>query len=754
MTDTTIIGYKPITDFVPQVTKVLYVDKNRTDEYTPDGSILKPYLTIGAAVTAASANTVIYIASGSYSENVTLGAVIGLIGQSISEYSTNSCEIVGNVTVSSNYNSYIKNIKITGTLQASTGINIFEDLYISASSTYALNTGMGSTVYLRNSSLYASGDTSTIRAYGALIQIENSEISNSSASTVTISVESGGYLYVKNSFVKNNSNGESINLTASGSSSAVPNIISNVIARGNIVGSDKYTVAENTHFVSSGTLTGSNLILNAASIIDNDSSVTGTTVKDALETLEAAIPTYTEGYGIEISGTEISVDNTEFASVPTGWADEKILKTTDTEGIFEFIDVPTGTLGGSTGSTDNAILRANGEGGVTLQNSLVTIDDDGSINIPSGQSYKINNTALTASDVGAVPNSLFDGNCIIASVVDNTPTAVNIDESEIVGRLPAGNINGFTVSDLTEEETPASGDFLLGWESSGAIRKFDIGDLPGGSGDITTDSAWAAAGDLIVGTGDDTASILSKGTEGQYLRSGPTTVEWTSVAFASATVVTHEDETLYLTLAYDKTQVAEIPDGWADDKILKTTGTDGVFEFVNAPSTTNEIFLSLAGGWDSTTNPAGGFLTTETSTNKVNFRGTKFSVESSDKYHEFGFVAPIDFATNSKITAIPYIYSASTDASDHTIILGLQGVSYADGDTADDTAYGTAQTSTETVSSSIAGKVIKMAATSEITIAGEPSAGDWIQLRMYRESEDTYNADITVLGWMVTYTRS
>lgn len=36
-----------------------------------------------------------------------------------------------------------------------------------------------------------------------------------------------------------------------------------------------------------------------------------------------------------------------------------------------------GGIGGSTGATDNAILRADGTGGATAQNSLVTIDDQG-----------------------------------------------------------------------------------------------------------------------------------------------------------------------------------------------------------------------------------------------------------------------------------------------------------------------------------------------------------------------------------------
>lgn len=56
-------------------------------------------------------------------------------------------------------------------------------------------------------------------------------------------------------------------------------------------------------------------------------------------------------------------------------------------------------------------------------------------------------------------------------------------------------------------------------------------DLGGGGGDITTDVAWAAKGDLIAGTGNDTAAILTVGTNGKVLSadSGQTTgLNWVS----------------------------------------------------------------------------------------------------------------------------------------------------------------------------------------------------------------------------------
>lgn len=42
----------------------------------------------------------------------------------------------------------------------------------------------------------------------------------------------------------------------------------------------------------------------------------------------------------------------------------------------------------------------------------------------------------------------------------------------------SGNPEDQTLADIAEEVAPVVGDFLLGWESAGALRKFDVGDLP------------------------------------------------------------------------------------------------------------------------------------------------------------------------------------------------------------------------------------------------------------------------------------
>lgn len=48
-----------------------------------------------------------------------------------------------------------------------------------------------------------------------------------------------------------------------------------------------------------------------------------------------------------------------------------------------------GGIAGTTGATDNRLLRADGTGGATIQSSSVTVDDSGSVAIPIGQTFKV-----------------------------------------------------------------------------------------------------------------------------------------------------------------------------------------------------------------------------------------------------------------------------------------------------------------------------------------------------------------------------
>lgn len=54
----------------------------------------------------------------------------------------------------------------------------------------------------------------------------------------------------------------------------------------------------------------------------------------------------------------------------------------------------------------------------------------------------------------------------------------------------------------------------------------------GGGGDVATDAIWDAAGDLVVGSGANTAVKLPKGTDGHFLKAGAATLAWAGIVAA------------------------------------------------------------------------------------------------------------------------------------------------------------------------------------------------------------------------------
>lgn len=60
----------------------------------------------------------------------------------------------------------------------------------------------------------------------------------------------------------------------------------------------------------------------------------------------------------------------------------------------------TAGIGGSTGSTDNAVLRADGTGGATMQSSTMTIADNGNVLVNGAGAFTVPMLALGASNTG------------------------------------------------------------------------------------------------------------------------------------------------------------------------------------------------------------------------------------------------------------------------------------------------------------------------------------------------------------------
>jgi hypothetical protein len=85
---------------------------------------------------------------------------------------------------------------------------------------------------------------------------------------------------------------------------------------------------------------------------------------------------------------------------------------------------PSGGIGGSTGATDNSVLRADGTGGATLQNSAVFIQDDGDIDIGT-DSGTGRNIQAAGSGTNVFLQLLSKGTGVVAFSTTNTTLNVN-----------------------------------------------------------------------------------------------------------------------------------------------------------------------------------------------------------------------------------------------------------------------------------------------------------------------------------------
>lgn len=103
--------------------------------------------------------------------------------------------------------------------------------------------------------------------------------------------------------------------------------------------------------------------------------------------------------------------------------------------------------------------------------------------------------------------------------------------SGAVGRLAASNVNGRVLAtDLT-----GTGVARLKWIDPPSPTGVTSG--PGVDTSAIHNTVVDAAGDLIVGTGSDTVARLGKGSTGQVLTAGSTTVAWATPGTGNKTYV-------------------------------------------------------------------------------------------------------------------------------------------------------------------------------------------------------------------------
>lgn len=122
-----------------------------------------------------------------------------------------------------------------------------------------------------------------------------------------------------------------------------------------------------------------------------------------------------------------------------------------------------------TSSVDNSIVRFDATTGDVVQGSLATIDDTGSVNIPTGQAYKINGSAITTADVADSTDKRY---CTDAqkTVIGNTSGTNTGDETvtTIKDKLGITTLSGSNTGDETTT--------TIGTIVNGATAKITIAD--------------------------------------------------------------------------------------------------------------------------------------------------------------------------------------------------------------------------------------------------------------------------------------
>ncbi len=287
---------------LPQVTKVLHVDKNRTDSYTPDGSVDRPFLTIGAATAIADDGCLLKVVPAIYSEDVTLPAGVSLEG-----YGANRLVLSGNVTISAGNAVSLRYVTLSGTNKtltinancilmdgyASCAVVVNGTATIQAWNFHMVGAASGVTPLTMNSTgkfqsflatIGSTGDAPAINQTAGQV-ILNTVLTSASRAGNPVIVSTGGTTALLNSQAINSLGGPAVDLSANGATATNPNMISGLVAVGDVVCGSKVTAVEGLRFVSVGSLSGTAIVHRPASWIDNDSTVSGDTVKDAIETL-------------------------------------------------------------------------------------------------------------------------------------------------------------------------------------------------------------------------------------------------------------------------------------------------------------------------------------------------------------------------------------------------------------------------------------------------------------------------------------
>lgn len=283
--------------------QVLYVDKGRTDSYTPTGSISLPYKTIADAMTAAGPGYVIKVSGGTYTEDFTIPDKVSLVGSGMSKTILKGTGItIGEGGPGASVEIKGLSIRTPITVDAGDGVVDFDDSYISeegylniltgdvrnasvsttVADTPAVTMGTNASMF-SGDNLYitATGDTSAILMDGGILAINDSFVQSDGASHPTVD-SNAGQVSITHANVLNLGDGVAIDVD-NGATATAANALRSIVHIGGIQAESAETYAEN---INGGDPEGTAIIYSPATQTSFDSSNNGLTAVDVQAAIE------------------------------------------------------------------------------------------------------------------------------------------------------------------------------------------------------------------------------------------------------------------------------------------------------------------------------------------------------------------------------------------------------------------------------------------------------------------------------------
>jgi hypothetical protein len=426
-----------------------------------------------------------------------------------------------------------------------------------------------------------------------------------------------------------------------------------------------------------------------------------------------------------------------------------------------------GSISGSTGSTDNAIIRADGTGGSTIQGSVPTIDDNGKI---LADAFAFDTTPTTTGGTGVIiwdstesaPSVGFNANVLGKLGVDSHVQVYNQTGSTIAKRKvvrQSGSSGTKLKVDLALADSDPNSATTIGITAESISNN--------SSGFIITAGLLTGVNTIAFTEGD--VLWLSSTSSGDITNVRPTQpahgvrIGYCIKSSAGAGIIYvdilngFELEELHDVLITSPAQGDILYRGastWTrlgagtSGHYLKTNGTGANPAWAAVSAVPTNIWIP-ASAWIPRITTGAGIDSREQSTNKINTDELLFDA-GTDEFAQAMIVMPNNW--NAGTVTAKFHWTASTGSGN--VVWGLQGRAYANDDALDQ-ALGTAQTATDTLTAT--NDVDISPATSAITLGGTAASGNPVIFQVYRDADaagDTLGADARLLGVEISYTAS